>query len=273
MQMGEMANEITIDFDGVLEVALKGIRRSSVFLGLGVNAATDRENRAYQLSSLTQIQIVPEYVSPETVQHFKDEFKVWIEAAALREATESFALFVDELHRKCSIIYAVRNAIGMNELVDKQNRFAREGVPNKLNLLDQTYGVKAAGKDYLLLLNKARNCLAHRGGRVGPEDINEEAAFSVAWRGLDIFVEEPNGKRAYLLDIPEDGLWLENGGIVKAQFVERRRSFGLGAVLELSPRDLAEICWFYADEARAIVVSAVEYAKANGVIVRDSKKL
>ncbi|MEP4034912.1 hypothetical protein [Pseudophaeobacter sp.] len=98
-----MKNKINLDFGAILEIALKGVRRSSVFMGLGVNAARDPENKDYQLSGITQIQLVPENVPKEAVEHFKKEFQIWIVAGALREATEAFALFLDELHRACSV--------------------------------------------------------------------------------------------------------------------------------------------------------------------------
>lgn len=267
-----MANEIALDFNGILEIALKGLRRSAVFMGLGVNAANDPNNSAYQLTSLTQIQILPDNVTPETLQHFKDEFKVWIQAGALREATESFALFLDELHRACSIVHAVNNQVSTEELAEKQANFSKEGVPNKINMLEQRYNVTSAGKAYLLLLNRARNCLTHRNGHVGPEDLKGESHFTVQWRGLDVFIQEPNGQKTMMDAIPEGGLLLEEGGSVNVQIVERNRSFKDGAMLSLSPRDLAEINWFYANEARAILTTGLAYAQANGVVVKDSKK-
>ena len=72
--------------------------------------------------------------------------------------------------------------------------------------------------------------------------------------------------------IPEGGLLLEDGGSVNAQIVERNRSFDDGAMLSLSPHDLAEINWFYANEARAILATGLAYAQANGVVVPDSNK-
>ncbi len=35
-----MANEIALDFNGILEIALKGLRRSAVFMDLGVQSPT-----------------------------------------------------------------------------------------------------------------------------------------------------------------------------------------------------------------------------------------
>ncbi|MDF1855925.1 hypothetical protein [Pseudooceanicola sp.] len=264
-----MANEYNLDFDGILEIALKGVRRSSVFMGLGVNAALDPSNSNYQLSHITRIQVIPDDAPQEALEHFKEEFKIWIEACALREATESFALFLDELHRACSVIHAVKGNGSMEEVSEKQSKFAKEGLPNKLNILEQRFGVTSAHSGNLSLINRARNCLTHRKGLVGLEDIRDQPKFTVAWRGLDLFVEEPDGTKSDLGEIPEGGLLLENGGFVGVEFVERSRTFDLGTMLSLSPRDLAEICWFLAKEAKTITNSAISYAQANGVVMNQ----
>lgn len=266
-----MARKFHLDFDGILEIALKGVRRSSVFMGIGVNAAMDPRNTNYQLTDVTQIQIVPEDVPRETLEHFKEEFKIWIEACALREAIEAFVLFLDELHHACSIVAAGRDNTSFDQVIEKQRKFAQEGVPNKLNILNQRYDITSENSANILKVYKARNCLAHRNGRIGQEDIRDDTQFIVAWRGMDLFIEEPDGTRSNLSEIPEGGLLLKNGGAVKVQFVERSRSFNKGDILSLSTRDLAEICWFLADEAKTIIQSAIAYANANGVVVNQAE--
>jgi hypothetical protein len=54
-----MTQLINLDLDKLLDIALKGVRRAAVFMGLGVNAAIDPDFRSYQLSALTNIQTDP----------------------------------------------------------------------------------------------------------------------------------------------------------------------------------------------------------------------
>ena len=44
--------EYRVDFQKILEVALKGVRRATVFLGLGVNAALDATLTSTNLQTL-----------------------------------------------------------------------------------------------------------------------------------------------------------------------------------------------------------------------------
>lgn len=259
------ARVINIDFDRILEVALLGVRRAAIFMGFGVNAALDPNFQSFQLSALTKIQLVPSDVPADTLQHYKEEFKRWIEGAGLRELSEAFAVFLDSLHHACLLISRERIA----EMNTKQRAFRQEGLPNKLNVLQQRFGIESRHAAYLVLINRARNCLTHRRGVVGPEDLRDaETEFVVRWLGTDFFVETPEGERHLLNELPPEGLDLPDGGTVAMQLVERVRPFALGAMLELSTRDLAEICWFYSHEARGMIQGGIAYAERMGVEVR-----
>lgn len=257
--------QITLDFDKLLEVALKGVRRASIFMGFGVNAALDENFKSFQLAHITNIQLVPDNVPPETIIHFKEEFRIWIEAAGLRELAETFAAYLDALHRSCLIVQAVQTKTAPPEIEDKQATFAREGLPNKLNILRQRFAVEPKHPIYLVSISRARNCLAHRRGIVGVEDLRDDKELKVMWLGMDFFAETPKGQKHYLNEIPKEGVLLPDGGTVKMQFVERKRSFPLKAKINFSTRDLAEICWFYENEARTLLAAAVAFTENSGV--------
>lgn len=59
-RQGPPMNQITIDFDKLKEIALRGIRRTAVFLGLGVNAARDENFKDYQLTGIALLRLVPD---------------------------------------------------------------------------------------------------------------------------------------------------------------------------------------------------------------------
>ena len=250
--------QIEINFDHILDIAVRGMRRASVFMGLGVNAAMDNDFTNYQLTHLTKIQLVPN-VEPEAISHFKDEFKIWIEANGFRELVEAFSKYLDELHKACLLI-----AKGKWE---QQRNFELQGFPNKLNLLQAGFSVGPKHAEYLKSLNRARNCLTHRRGLVGQEDLTDGGPLSVLWLGMDIFVETPNGEKHMLNTIPEGGVFLPDGGSVKVQMVERERTFAFGTQVKFSTLDLAEICLFFDRESRLSLTSAIEFAKNSGVSV------
>ena len=254
------SDRIEINLDNILDVAVRGVRRAAIFMGLGVNASLDTEFTNYQLTHLTKIQIVPN-VTPEVVTHFKDEFKIWIEANGFRELVETFSKYIDALHQTCLVI--------SNGTEEQQKTFEQQGFPNKLNLLDTRFSVGPKHIDYLKSLNKARNCLTHRRGIVGQEDFTVGNSLSVLWLGMDLYVETPAGEKHMLNAIPEGGLLLPDGGSVMMQMMERERTFAIDSQVKFSTLDLAEICWFFDREARSAIASAIEFAKKSGVTVNE----
>jgi hypothetical protein len=260
--------EIQIDLDKLLDKALTGVRRASVFMGLGVNAALDPNFRSFQLSRLTRIQIVPDDISDEALLHFKDEFRLWIEAGGFRELTETFSSYLDSLYHTCLVLQAVPRKELVSSIDKTHKKFQFKVFPDKLSVLAQCFSVGPTHRDYLVSLNRARNCLTHRRGIVGIDDIRGEANFTVSWRGSAIFGETSSGERNYIDEIPEGGVLLPEGASLMVQLVERKRAFSLGAKLVLSTGDLAEICMFYDHEARDAIKSVIRFAESLGVQIQ-----
>jgi hypothetical protein len=162
----------------------------------------------------------------------------------------------------------VKGQSSLADVPEIQAKYRREGFPNKLNVLSQRFGVAAERPSHLLSLSRARNCLTHRRGVVGDDDLRGATEFSIQWLGLNMFIEEPNGTRHPFDETPPDGLYLPEGGTVIAQFAERRRLFKRGEKVILSTRELAEICWLYEREARAVLSRVLEFAKSVGVDIK-----
>lgn len=257
-----------VDFDKILQIAYRGVRRASIFMGFGVNAALEAEFNKYQLTHITKLQLVPD-VDDKTLTHFKEEFKTWIEANGLRELIETYSVFVDALHEACLLVRGNIDRIAIASLAEKQQTFRQQGFPNKLNTLRTNYAVGPKHHDYVVSLNRARNCLTHRRGVVGKEDVDSDDRLKVAWLGMDIFVQTPTGERHSLMEIPAEGLLVKDGGTVCVQFVERLKYFDLRSLVRFTTRELAEICWFFQREAHSALMSAVEYAKANGIHIEE----
>ena len=257
--------QINVDLNNILDVAYLGVRRVSVFMGLGVNAALDGEFKEYQLTHITKLQLVPDVVGSEAIGRFKEEFKTWVEGNGLRELIETFSVFLERIYGAALLIHVSKDKVDMAALAAMRDSFNHKGFPDKLNILRSKFSVGPKHADYIVSINKARNCLTHRRGIVGKEDVDTSGKLRVAWPGMDVFVKTPSGERRSLMEIPPGGEVLPEGGTPCVQFVKRERLFDQGAHLRLSTRDLAEICWFFQREADATIRSVVKHAKANGV--------
>lgn len=263
---------LNIDFDRLRDIALKGIRRTAVFLGLGVNAARNPKFSDYELSQITQIQLVPSNADENTIKNYKSAFENWIISCGLRELIETFAVFLEGIHKSCLLMATNKGKIDATKANKICPAFERKGIEDKLKKLENQFGVQTGKKDYLISINRIRNCLTHRRGIVGVADMQDEGSLKLKWWGMELFIETPSGETISLQPpLPEEGIFLKDGGIVSVKIVDRVKEYKLGEVISLSPNDLAEICFLTQLATDEILKSAFEYAKALGIPHRAEK--
>jgi hypothetical protein len=262
-------NKLTVNLDQIKEIALKGIRRTTVFLGLGVNVARDKTFTKYQLPENHYLRLVPENASEEQVASFKENFQKWIISNALREVIETFGVFLDKIHH-ASLFLATNNG-----QIDKQGAesfgpaFERKGVEKKLKTLRTRFNIFTDKEKYFPSINQARNCITHRRGRIGPEDLKDAESLSLIWWALEIIAQTTDGREYSLTPMPEEGFYFEHGGTIGVKILDHFREFKLGDVIEFTPVDVNEICFLIYLATNDIVVSTVNYAKTLGIKVAD----
>jgi hypothetical protein len=263
---------IVIDFSEIKEIALLGVRRTAVFMGLGINAALDDNFTNYDLTKITQLQFVPPEVDNKTISHIKEEFGFWIITCGFRELIETFAIFLDRIH-----LASLHMGVSCKKILAEHARrigpiFPKKGIKDKLPLLSSRFGIKTNNPHYIISINQARNCFVHRRGVVGIEDCQNSQCLEVKWMGFDIFIKTPSKEIIVTPPIPQEGILIEEEGtIVGLKLPERTSSFKIGEKLIFSPRDLAEICQFVIFSTNEICSSFMEYAKSLGIKIDDKK--
>jgi hypothetical protein len=255
-----------IDVDAILETANLGVRRTAVFLGLGLNAAANDAVRDYGLGRVTALQLVPANADEATLADYKTEFGRWIVACGLRELADTFAVFLDQVHDACLTFALSKKRVRREQAKKYSAAFCMKGVREKLKQLESRFSIAITGSQYLSGINQARNCLTHRRGIVGREDCDASASLTLRWKGMDLFVKTPTGEEISLNPpLPDNGVLVETGGTVALRFQERARVFREGDLLDISPRDLAEICHLFLEAPREVVAGVIRYAQSIGV--------
>lgn len=264
-----------IDLDKVLDRAYIGVRRASVFMGLGVNAASDERLADYTLDKHSNIRLIPEKQTSEVVSQWKQEFRRWIIQNGLRELLENYEAYLLKLYDVC-LRCEVSAGKTTGEVAQKRfKRFDRSGFGEKLDFLNSV-GIATKNIDHLKTLYDLRNCLTHRQGIVGPADCKDDKVpgnLIVRWTGFDIEGQDPNGvvqplAAPYNAPINEAVYFPEGGNIIITTCV-RRLELPIGTVVDLTPSQLSEICAFVANEARPMLHSAIEFMEHQcGVSVR-----
>lgn len=256
---------IHIDFSKIQEIAVKGVRRTAVFMGLGLNAMRDPEFKKYGLTGITELEFVPGNIDEETLVHFKTEFGSWIVANGLRELIETFSVFLDAIYAGCLWIALSCGQTTADKAKSRDKKFRYKGLSDKLTLLRDEFLVEVSDRSRLESINQARNCLTHRRGIVSIEDCVGGKELVVKWIGFDIYAETPSGEIVSLQPVPQEGIYLPDGGHIMLRFSEHTKSFPLRSLVTFTPRELSEICHFVLRMTGEIMQLAEIYARKSGV--------
>jgi hypothetical protein len=258
-------NQINIDLPTIKNIAVKGVRRTAIFMGLGINAANDPDFKQYELAKITSLEFIEPISDEKTLTHFKTEFGRWVIANGLRELIETFCVFLDEIHFVCLLLAISSGQISTDQFHRQNTKFRHCGLKDKLKHLNNDFGVATGQSDYLMSINQARHCLTHRRGIVGNEDCFNGKELIVRWTGIDTYAETPSGERISLFPMPEGGVLLTEGSKIMAAFPERTKIFPIRSLVTFSPRDLAEICHFTLNQTSEVICSIEDYVRKSGI--------
>jgi Mg2+ and Co2+ transporter CorA len=209
-----------------------------MFVGFGINSASDDRLQEYRLPGPGEMRFVPE-ASPDEVATYKKDFARWILSNGLRELTEAFALCLDEMHKELLRLHQV---VGHRTQTGPK-KFQDLGLYAKLCTLEQEFGISTDAKEQLESFTWARNCLSHRGGIVADRDCNDGEMFVLKFHRLRVFVKQPSGEETEAREAIEQKLVLRDGGQVMAQLVESKKSFVVGSMIALEADEIQDVLW------------------------------
>lgn len=253
----------TIDYKSILNTTYLGIRRSAVFMALGLNASRDPRLTDYSLSKDTAYQFLPPNLPEEKVSEFKNEFGKWVVTNGFRELIEAFAIFLDRLHEATLLV----NQIGRpfdpktSKIIRK---FDHEGIDKKLSILE-SLGVRCGFSEHAATLWHARNCLTHRRGIVAHEDLNADGHLSIKWKAIEMFAQGDSGMETILVETPGEPFVTTEPSKLCLRYPDRKLSFALKEVVCLQPKQLAEICTFVFFTTHELFAGACAVATAKGI--------
>lgn len=267
---GQLPDRVEIGIDRIVEILKAGVRRTAAFMGLGVNAAIDPEfNKVALPGSITNMHLLPE-ISEEMFPEIKREFAIWVQAGGFRELCESLEQYLTAIYRAGLYMRASQNGkIPRGTMIHIPKTFLHRGIRVKLDMLLADFGVGPQYPDHLSSFWDARNCLTHRRGIVGEEDVCADGVLRLKWLGLDmLFVSHDGTER--LLGLGFEPFETGEGGSLAVRLAERVKEYRVGEQLALSPHDLHEICWSCLRASDQVVASLLQYAEARGVTILRS---
>jgi len=256
-----MADQVTIDFGKIHDTAIRGINRAAVFLGLGVNAADHSALVDYHLTKDTNLRILPGGVDDEILDEWKKEFRVWVVGCGFREMIDRVCVFLDQLHEVCRVIDR-----SSSEKILKEFEFF--GLVDKLNSLEETFGISCPHSEQLASFYPVRNCFVHRLGKVGHQDLRKADQLKLRFMRYDSMFVTSSGNELKIPDIfdPNSPEFVtpEAGSLV-IKWAEKSLSFFKGDWIVLSPKDLTEILFFTRRCVGELTKTTLRFAKTRGV--------
>jgi hypothetical protein len=271
--MSSSPNQYHIDLDQLAEILNVGIRRSVVFLGLGVNAAQDDRMSDYSLSKQSMLRIAPEGLPRETVVDYKRHFEDWNVNNALRDLIESFDVFLDSMHLICLRLNLISRSLAAADFAKARSKFEHKGCDEKLTDLMTRYNIGTSKSDYFTAIKQVRNCITHRRGIVGTKDVGQDGKLHLTWWRMRLFLKGESGQEVDMeYPFPEHGYTLEEAGHVCLQVRDRQRELSLGEAVKFTAAEVLEICHLAQVASGELISSLIGYLKGQGVAVADSPK-
>ncbi len=266
-----MDGEMTvIDIDAIANTAFVGINRAWIFMGMGVNCANDPGASDISLPDASHLRLLPDPLPETTLTEAKVEFGIWIVSNGLREAIETFEVFLERAYSAALSIEAWKAGALEQEcdLVPFNKRakaFSYLGAEKRLDCLSRDFELTTQYGSDIVTVQNVRNCLTHRLGIVRHEDVGSTGILVVRWHALELFGVNPDGSE-FIPPLDSFPIEFPEGSPVSVRQAPRQRRFNLGERLVLSPGELKEICFtfrFAIDEIRAALVA---YAQQMGVL-------
>lgn len=258
--------QLTIDFDKLKAVAEVGVRRASVFMGVGTNAAVVEPPISHVLSDKVQFLFVPPDPSDEVKRHYLEEFESWTIGNCLRDLADSFSMFLTEaffIHRLLQTM-----TYSESEGLKAKRKFEKLNVGAQYAQLARNLQLNPDLGEMFETFRLARNCLSHRLGNVTSEDA-PGGELRIRWCLVGASVVGDDGQ-SVLMDnatIGTDRSFVAQGEPITLGMHWKERTFPVGNTIRLSRHDLSEMCMGVTLVAEHVVEKLIEHTRAKGVPV------
>jgi len=253
--------KVKVDFDELREIVALGVRRASIFMGIGTNAARIDPPISHVLNDQASLTFVDSNFTEENSREFVQEFECWIIANGFRELVETFSHFLSTVY---GIYYFFEHTETTMGDINKANRqFEYKGIEDQMDILTGLLNLDGRFSPMFASLNQARNCMAHRRGVVGLKDISEpDQPFVLLWRTKTAVLEDEHGTDIFR-NIG-DGIRVEKGRRISIVEVERSKNFDMGEPIRLSRLDLSEICFGVTIAMEYVRTCLIEFGRCEG---------
>jgi hypothetical protein len=258
--------EIKLDLDQLARIMDVGIRRASAFLKLGIQIADIDMPEDMSLTGGVSFNFWPKELSKEVKENIREEFRAWLIGSCLRELDQHLAIFLDRAWRIIELSELHGRRMQSSELIEFDKDFVDDtNTFRKFKALSDKIEIDLA-EDCHNSLSLARNSLTHGLGRVRSRDCNRDGSLEVLWISPQMVIQDGDREIVIRTEVFDSYQVASlDGATISVHFVKHSKTFKLGDKIELSPHELAEICFFYKQQADVTRAGLFNYLKAKGL--------
>ena len=232
---------VSVNLAGLQSVVTVKLQRSMDVIRFARAGAHGVTEEAYESRSNSPLRVSPAANFSLSLAAVRVASEEWYTLHVLRDAIDYIGTFLDEARVSCALLALklLPNA-GLAEIQELERdgaKFHKLGLPSKLDTLHAAYNVSATEANYLLALNRARNCLVHRLGIVSSHDLSSADKMEVVWLGLRGAVTTVDGTRIDSGITPT----IPPGGKFELFRAEQSREFSVGDKVTLSYDEMIAI--------------------------------
>lgn len=206
-----------------------------------------------------------------TPEQTGEGWTTWMLRNGFRDVAEGIAALLDEVQSTLSIweLFALQRerkikGDDLNKMIVRAGKvFHRRGLPEKIETLKKLYdfSLEPEYQSDILSINKARNCLVHRGGLVSTLDTDKDARLGVSWTTLaTIAINDETGEETEVMS----GRVVEGPAKITMRHIKREKTFVVGEHLSFSANEFSEICVCVFRFALWCSEHLEKYARARG---------
>lgn len=204
----------------------------------------------------SRFQLLPARNKAMDVKEARTAFQNWILGNGIRDCIDAVGPSL-EWARKICFIWTRQGDVSVNEngslhlstqiTGDEWNKFVlKEGkkfdylpLIDKLEFLNKKYNLTIPEvSDSILSINHARNCLTHRQGKVGIEDVqdNSQNRLVIHWKKFQFTASGKSG--SYILELPTK---TKEDVQISLGYTSISKEFYLGDSIQFSPEEFSQI--------------------------------
>lgn len=256
-------HKLRIDLGNIVRPANAAVQRAIYMAHIGTSRLDGLGDVVASLGTDLALKYQAPQIYPSNEAMVAD-YRWWVLSGVFRDIVEAVADCCTEAYFHLLVIQLATpgRLVTMAEYEERVQKPVRAykkvmGLPEKLRRLEEASpGILPETTDHARSVNKARNCLVHAHGRVGPGHVNNATkdALVVRWRSLDLFHLSEGG-----VETPLKPGGVFQGGSIRLRATDKEKMFPLGSRVEFDEDDLVGVCFgvpAFAEGLRANVEKA-----------------